>query len=68
MCTMDSLEILVENEEFDIHGWTRVLVGLNDDGQCLIGIPRDVSVEGVKARMRDSSEAATASDIKKYSS
>lgn len=65
---MDRLEIYIENEEFGINGWTRVLVGLNDDGQYLIGIPRDANIEGIKARMRDSSEAATASDIKKYSS
>ena len=49
---MDNLEILLDNDEFDIHGWTRVLVGLNDSGQYLVGIPRDVDINGLKARIR----------------
>lgn len=49
---MDRLEVLLKNEEFGINGWTRALVGLNDEGQYLIGIPRDVDINGVKARIR----------------
>ena len=49
---MDNLEILLDNDEFDIHGWTRVFVGLNENGQFLVGIPRDVDIDGIKARIR----------------
>lgn len=49
---MDELEIFIKNEEFGINGWTRVFVGLNDSGQFLVGIPRDVDINGVKARIR----------------
>ena len=44
------IEVLI-HDEFH-HGWTNVIVGHLDSGSYLVGLPRDLDINGIKARMR----------------
>lgn len=50
---MQEVEVFVEMDKNDMNGWTRTFVGTGENGDFLVGLPRDLDIVGLRARIRE---------------